>query len=118
MDQESPSAVIAVKPRSVSHTEKLLNHSQVRSSSVVWQAFDEYAAVLFLEDAIVEEHQQSTVMQRTNQPSESLFEGDYGRRHLILKECVAAFGVDGLYPGRYHRIGGYGEWQAIDDDAT
>ena len=52
--------------------EELLYLAKLSGPVITRQAFDEYAPIGFLEDAIVEQHQQATIVQRANKPSETL----------------------------------------------
>src|SRR5258708_2045061 len=98
--------------------EESLHHLQVRSTLVLRQALHKHAAVLLFENAIVEQTEQSAVVQRSDQPSEALFQGDNRRRHLILKKCVATVGVNRLHPRCHHRIARHRKRQPVDDHTT
>src|SRR6266478_1089845 len=98
--------------------EKLLHLLDVGGSSVSWQAFYEHFSVLLLQNAVVQQHQQAAIMQRPDQASETLFQGNHSRGHLVLKKGIAAVGIDGLHSRRDYGVAGHGEWQAVDDHAT
>ena len=98
--------------------EKLFYHSHICRLLVIRQAVDEDASVLFFQDAVVEQDEKAAVVERADQASESLFQGDDSCGDLILKECVAAVGVDCFHASGDDRIAGNREGQAVDDDAT
>ena len=60
------------------------------------QALHEDLPVLFLQDTVVQQHQQAAIMQRANQPTKALFQRDDRRRNLIVEEGIAAVGIDRL----------------------
>src|SRR5580658_7125523 len=64
------------------YAKELLHRAHLRRLLVIRQAVDEHAAVLLLQNAVVEQHQQSAIVQRANEASEALLQGDHGRRHL------------------------------------
>jgi hypothetical protein len=61
------------KENLLSSSEELLHDAHVCRSHVIRQALDEYLPVLFLKDAIVEQYQKPPIVQRADQPSETLF---------------------------------------------
>jgi hypothetical protein len=103
---------------SLTDAEERFDSSYVGGLFVVGQAFDEEATILLFQNAVVEQHQQTTVMQRANEAAEALLQRDNGSRHLILKEGVASLGVNGFHTCGDDGIAWYRERQAIDDDAT
>ena len=98
--------------------EELFDRAEVGSAFVVGKAIEEDAAVLFFQDAVVEQDEEAAVVEGANEASKALFEGDDGGGDLILEEGVAAFGVDGFDASGDDGIAGDGEGQTIDDDAT
>ena len=73
---------------------------------------------MFLENAVVEQHQQPAIVEGADEPSEALFKRDYRGRNLVLEEGITAIGVDCFNPRGDHWIARHRERQAIDDDAT
>lgn len=69
-------------------------------------------------DAGVEEDEDAAVFERADEATEALLECEDGFRDLIVKERTAAGFLDGAHAGLDDRIGGNGEGQAINDDAT
>src|SRR5580704_4829647 len=98
--------------------EKLLDDSHLGGPFVLRQALHEHASILFLQNAVIEQTEQSAIVQRPDQPSETLFQYDHRSRHLILKKSIPAIGIDRLHPRRHHRIAGHSKWQAVNDHAT
>src|ERR1700730_16945509 len=103
---------------SSTESKKIFNLCNVRCFSIRRKAFDEYLPILLFQNTVVQQRQQSAIMERADQPPEALFQRDDRRRHLVLEESIAAIRVDGFDPRRYHRIAGDGERQAVDDHAT
>src|SRR5208282_1899915 len=80
-------------PSLPTRAEEFLYGAQFHSLPIVRQTFHKDAAVLLLQNSIVEQGQQAAVMQRTNQPPEALFERDHRRGHLVLKERIPPFRI-------------------------
>src|SRR5690349_15070931 len=97
------------------HSEPILYNSQFGGTAISGKTLDKYAAVLLFQNSIVEEHEQSTIVQRADQPPKSLFQRDDCRRNLILKEGIATLGVNRLHPRGDDRIAGHGKRQAVDN---
>src|SRR3954466_13276347 len=58
------------------------------------KAVEKNASVGFLDDPVVQQHQNAAVMQRADQPPEPLLQCDHRRRHLIFVEGVPAVLID------------------------
>src|SRR5579864_6393054 len=99
-------------------SEKLLNILNLRDPTILRKTLQEDLPVLLLQDPIIQQREQPTVIQRPDQPSKPLLQRYHRRRHLVLKERVSAILFDGVDARRHHRIVGHGERQPIDDDAT
>src|SRR5262249_45227419 len=98
--------------------EELLHHVQIRRAAVRGQALYERPAVLFLEDAVVEQGEQAAVVERADQAAKALFQSNDGGGDLVVEEGVAAVFVDGFDAGSDYRITRHGEGQAVDDHAA
>src|SRR5579863_8644361 len=103
---------------SVPYPKEALHDTHIGRPFVIRQAFHEDSAVLLFEYAVIEQHQQASVMKRANEASEALFQGYNGGWDLILEEGVAAAGIDCLDSRRDHWITGHCEGQAVDNHAT
>ena len=79
---------------------------------------EEGLAVSLSPDAGVEQDQDAAVGERADEPAEALLEGEDGLGDLVVEEGTAAGFFDGLHAGLDDGIGGDGEGQAVDDDAT
>src|SRR5215471_18421564 len=97
--------------------EELLYGSQVRGPTVLRQAVQKHPPVLLLQYAIIQQAQQPTIMQRSDQPSKALLQRDHRRGHLVLEESIPTRFIYGPHPGRDNRISGDREWQTIDNYA-
>src|ERR1039458_9229101 len=98
--------------------EELLYFFQVRCSAVRGKTLHKPPPVRLLQNPVVEQSQQTTIVQRSNQSSKSLLQCNDGARHLVFEESVAAASIDGFHPSRNHRIARNGKRQAIDDHAA
>ncbi len=70
--------------------EELFDFADVGGAGVGGEALDEDFAVLFFEDAIVEQDEQATVVEGADEASEALLEGDDGGGDGVVEERVAA----------------------------
>jgi hypothetical protein len=104
--------------RDLFHSEEFLDHLQVRSLFIIWQALDKNFPILFFQNPIVEQRQQSTIVQRSDQPSKSLLQRDDRRRNLILKERIPTLGINRFHPRRNYGITRRRKRQPVDDHAT
>src|SRR5689334_23112715 len=68
--------------------EEPLDLIQIGGPAVAGQAFEKNLPVLLLHDPVVEQAEQATVMERTDETSKALFQSNHCRWHLILKKCV------------------------------
>ncbi len=57
-------------------------------------------------------------MQRADEASKALFQGNHRRRNLILEKCITPVGVNRLHSRGHNRIAGHRERQAIDNYAA
>ncbi len=103
---------------SVSRSEEALNHSHIGRPLVARETLHEDAAVLFFQDAVVEQHEQAAVVKRTDEASEALLQGDDCGGHLILKERIATLAIDCFHTRSHDRIARNCERQPVDDHAT
>ena len=78
----------------LSHAKEFFHLLQVGGPAIRRQTFHEHFSVLLLQNAVVQQHQQSAIMERADQAPEALFQRDHRRRHLVLEEGIAAVGVD------------------------
>lgn len=85
----------------------------------VWrEGLEEYLAVALASDAGIEEDEDAAVFERANEAAEALLESEDGFGNLVVEEGTAARFLDGAHAGLDDGIGGNGERQAINDDAT
>lgn len=102
----------------VAAAEELLNFAYIGGAGVGREALDEDSSVLFFQDAVVEEHEQSTVVERSDEASEALFEGNHRGGHRVVIKAVPTIVVDSATPGLYDGIAGHSERNLVDDDAA
>ena len=98
--------------------EELFDFADVRGAGVGGKALDEDLAVLLFENAIVEQNEEAAVIERADQASEALLEGDDGSGDRVIEEGVAAAFVDGAAAGLDDGVAGDGNGDFVDDDAT
>ena len=96
--------------------EELFDFADIRGAGVGGETFDKDPAILFLEDAIVHEREQATVVEGADEASEALLEGDDGGGDRVIEERVAAVFVDGAATGLDDWVTGNGEGNFVDDD--
>ena len=82
------------------------------------EGLKEDLAVALGGDAGIEEDEDAAVFERANEAAEALLECEDGFGDLVVEEGTAAGLLDGAHPSLDDGIGGNGEGQAIDDDAT
>jgi len=98
--------------------EELFDFADVGGAGVGGKALDEDLAVLLFENAIVEQNEEAAVIERADQASEALLEGDDGSGDRVIEEGVAAAFVDGAAAGLDDGVAGDGEGDFVDDDAA
>ena len=74
--------------------------------------------VALARDAGIEEDEDAAVFEGADQAAKTLLEREHGFRHLVVEEGTASGFFDGLHAGLNDRVGGNGEGEAVDDDAT
>jgi hypothetical protein len=79
--------------------EELFDIRDVLSEAVGWERFEEDATVALTLNAWVEEHEDTAIVERTDEASKALFERDDGVGDLVVEEGFAAEGFDGLHAG-------------------
>src|SRR5689334_11866785 len=67
----------------LSHSEEFFHLLYVRGPSVRRQTFNEHLAVLLFQNAVVQQNQQATIMQGSDEASKTLLEGNHRGRNLI-----------------------------------
>src|SRR4029077_19811763 len=101
-----------------SNIEELLHVADVGCKSVVGQAVEKDLAITLLADAIIEEHQHSTVRPAADQPPKPLLQSDSGLRDLVIVKRIAAVFPNFAQARIHHRIAWNGERQLINDNAA
>ena len=82
------------------------------------EGLEEYLAVALGGDAWIEEDEDAAVLERADEAAEALLESEDRLGDLVVEEGTAAGFLDGAHAGLDDGVGGNGERQAIDDDAT
>ena len=75
-------------------------------------------AVALASDARIEEDKDAAVFKRADEAAEALLESEDGFGDLVIEEGTAARLFDSSHAGLDNGIGGNGEGEAVDDDAT
>ena len=88
------------------------------SGFAFWDGVEEVLAVAFVDDAGIEDNDDSGIGLAADQPAEALLEFDDCRGELIVEERVAALGLYLLQPAGQQGLIGHGEWQTNDDDVA
>src|SRR5579884_3821971 len=86
--------------------------------AVFWKALEEDAPVTLTSDAVIEQHQNPAIVQRTNQSPEALLQRDHSAGNLIFHERVAPIGGNRRDTSSNHGIVWDGKRQAVDDHAA
>jgi len=82
------------------------------------QRVEEDASVALALDAGVEQHEHAAVLERADEAAEALFQRDDRAGHLVVEEGVASGGGHRVHACLDDGVGGNGEGQLVDDDAT
>jgi hypothetical protein len=82
------------------------------------EGLEEDLAVALAGDTGVEEDQNAAVFKGADEATEALLESEDGFRDLVVEEGTAAGLFDGFHAGLDDGVGGDGEGEAVDDDAT
>jgi hypothetical protein len=82
------------------------------------KGLEEDLAVALAGDAWIEEDENAAVLERANEAAEALLESEDGFRDLVVEEGTTAGFFDSAHTGLDNGVGGNGERQAINDDAT
>src|SRR5947209_1258040 len=104
--------------RALTHAEKELDVFDLSRLFVRRQAVEEDASVGFLDDAVIQQHEDAAIVQRADQPAKALLQRDHRRRDLILVERIAAVLINGLDACRYYGIVRDREREPVDDHAA
>ena len=82
------------------------------------ERLQEDLAVALARDAGIKEYQDSAIFKRADEAAEALLESENGFGDLVVEEGTAAGFFDGAHTGLDDRVGGNGEREAVNDDAT
>src|SRR5271157_6592019 len=86
-----------------SNIEKLLHVFQAGGESVIRQAVEEHLPVALPGDTVVQQNQHAAVALGTDQPPETLLQGDGGLRNLVIVKGTSPRFLDALGAGVHHR---------------
>ena len=75
-------------------------------------------AVALAGDAGIEEDEDAAIFKGADKAAEALLESENGFGNLVVEEGAAAGFFDGAHAGLNDGVGGNGEGEAVDDDAT
>ena len=94
---------------------KLFNVRDVLCEAIGRKRLKEDAAITLALDSWIEEHEYTTVVERTDQSAKALFERDDSVRNLVVKKRLAPESFNGFHAGFDDGVGGNGKGEAVND---